>query len=215
VQMNYQERKNIQDAQKILYWSKIKSENSYLANFLEQSGLKKMIGFLNDFHIEIVDLYDENTDICVNLYDAYHFDLLFQRIRNHIKKYDGKRILSISHDDDPDWDCSGELFETEHELDLSKIDRIHDVLGLYTGGKVGTYASGCGFHHVQLKDELLDLIRNFVYDRHQISEPAKVLKLMGSIETEIDDENWDDVSDFICDNLFEDYVLKMVSYFTF
>lgn len=114
--MDAQDRKYIREAQEIKYWSQIEAENKGLASFLTQTGLKTQIGLLNDSHVEITDLFEDELQECKSLYELYNFDLLSQRIKNLLKRYDGKIILKVSHECDPDWDCSGEIVETEHRL---------------------------------------------------------------------------------------------------
>ena len=206
-----QDRSRIIKAKQVAYWSKLEKEHKSLARWLSKSGFKTQLGLLNDHHIEIIDLYDDPCDICFSLWEMYHFDLLIQRVKNKIKTYDARTITRICHDDDPDWDRSGHLEDTDHILDLSKPLPIRDVLGLYTGDKVASFISGMGFIHRQLKEEILDMIGDYIYDPQMLINQKKLLEF-AEIEGEIiDDHNMDDFHNFLTDHLFADFVLFKTS----
>lgn len=201
----------IREAQKIQYWSRIEATNCSLASFLIKSKLKNQIGLLNDHHIEIIDLYEGDSEECVRLYGLYNFELLFHRIQNYIKRFDGKEILRISYESDPEWDCSGETVKSGFTIDLGGMRRIYDLLGHYSGNTEATYVSGCGLRHRQVRDEILDMIRDFISDRSQIKVHQAMLELVGISEGSINDDNWEVISDYIWENVFDEFVLAEVS----
>lgn len=201
----------LKEAWRLKYWSKIEQEDKNLASYLTSSGLKTMIGILNDHHIKIVHLAsldDPCFKECLRLYDLYSFDLLFQKIKNFVQTFDDKVILKICHESDPEWDSSGELVETLHRVNLRSINSLYDVLGLYTGNKMASHTSGCGWTYVTLGEEITWVIRDFIYDEHQVRDHQALLQLVGA--TERTEDTWSDAMDFIVENMFEDFVLVKV-----
>jgi hypothetical protein len=71
---------------------------------------------------------------------------------------------SLSHEGDPEWDCSGSLVAHPEgpEFSLKDYTKLGDFLDEYTGESMPNLISGCGTHHLTYKDQVDSLFSDYL-----------------------------------------------------
>ena len=91
----------------------------------------------------------------------------------------------LSHDLDPPWDRSGQLFSklSENQFDVNHYEKVRDFFEEYTGNSTVSYLSGCGRFHETYGDYYIEWITELFSNAHytvlQEQEP-KVLTALAS-----------------------------------
>ena len=95
----------------------------------------------------------------------YNLDLLRARVIKFFKNLDGKKIYEIDHSNDPVFDSSGAIIETNGE-----------ICWLYNGNSYPSFNSGCGLYHNTYQDDLTDIICDFILNPFNIADKERFHK---------------------------------------
>lgn len=202
----------INKARKLAYWSQVQKQDPALAHYLESLGLDDQIGLKNDLHIEIFPQItpEEISPEARRVMELYDFEGLKRRVFEHIEEYDGAPITCIDHTHDPPEDRSGTLSPTGHRFHFKDLERVSDCFGLYTGHSLPTFLPGCRLSYQQLGHELLETVRDYLFNWRHVRELERLFEVAGCPAPQAIEEEWDEVLDYLMEELIDSYCLTKI-----